>query len=127
MNRLVYCSKFRGLNVYEVYAPTYQRAETELSVEEYLGDNLALKLECGRAVVKGDVNISSPGMENDNIEYNVKKVDGSTYHKITFRGVPYTLVVRWEPHIYRDDDPDFDSISYEYEDIYREILRIFGY
>ena len=125
MNRLVYCSKFRGLNVYEVYSPTYQRAETKLSVEEYLEDYFALKLECGRAVVSGDINISSKGMENDKIEYNIKSDSCSNTHKITFRGVPYTIHVRHnEPHVYRDDDPDFDDICYEHEDIYREILRI---
>ena len=129
MNRLVYCSKFRGLNVYEVYKPTYQRAETELSVEEYLGDNFVLKLVCGRVVVKGDVNISSPGMENDKIEYNTDS--GSYYiaHKITFRGVPYTLHVSYnEPHLVEDkeyDEDDYDD--YIDEDIENEVYRIFDY
>ena len=112
--------------MYEVYKPTYQRAETELSVEEYLGDNFALKLECGRAVVKGDVNISSPGMENDKIEYNTGSGNYYVAHKITFRGVPYTLHVSYnEPNLVKDSEYDEDDDIDE--DIENEVYRIFNY
>ena len=104
--------------MYEVRKPTYQRAETELSPREYLGDNFVLELADGNVVVGGDVDISTPGLV-ENIER--PNVNNEFLHKVTYRGVTYEVTVDPYdgPYLYWDEDED----DFELEE---EIFKILG-